>query len=125
MILYKSLCRDSRTFHGVTFHYGEIKAVNGYIHDRRFVCIGKVQPKSDTDTKDVVAESEKTKVIETKATSDRTKSKVKTKTESKSATEFDSADDQVVEDKKKPRTRTRTKSRQETSTEKTQSEEKD
>lgn len=39
MLLYKSFCRSPKTFYGVTFNYGESKAVPGYIHDRRFVCL--------------------------------------------------------------------------------------
>lgn len=48
MVLYKSFCRSPKTFYGVTFNYGESKAVPGYIHDRRFVCLNThyVEPES-------------------------------------------------------------------------------
>ena len=39
MVLYKSFCRSPKTFYGVTFNYGDSKAVPGYINDRRFVCL--------------------------------------------------------------------------------------
>lgn len=39
MLLYKSFCRSPKTFYGVTFNYGDSKAVSGYINDRRFVCL--------------------------------------------------------------------------------------
>ena len=43
MIKYKSHCRQTKTFYGVTFHYGETKLGPGYIHDPRFVCLGNVE----------------------------------------------------------------------------------
>ena len=39
MVLYKSLCRSPKTFYGVTFKYGDIHPVSGFIHDPRFVCL--------------------------------------------------------------------------------------
>lgn len=43
MVKYKSFCQQPKTFYGVTFRYGEIKDVPGYIHDPRFVCLGVVK----------------------------------------------------------------------------------
>lgn len=65
MLLYKSFCRSPKTFYGVTFNYGESKAVSGYINDRRFVCLDShyTEPKEHLKAKvsaEVVKEVPKT-----------------------------------------------------------------
>lgn len=51
MVLYKSFCRSPKTYYGVTFNYGESKAVPGYIHDRRFVCLNTNYVESELQPK--------------------------------------------------------------------------
>lgn len=65
MLLYKSFCRSPKTFYGVTFNYGDSKAVSGYINDRRFVCLDShyTEPKEHPEAKvsiEVVKEIPKT-----------------------------------------------------------------
>lgn len=75
MVKYKSLCKQPKTFYGVTFHYGDTKAVPGYIHDARFICLGfepskqeeapKVEShKQAVPKKEVIQKEEPKKVVE-------------------------------------------------------------
>lgn len=53
MVTYKSLCKQTKTFHGVTFNYGDVKSVKGYIHDKRFVCLGTAVETQESDSEEV------------------------------------------------------------------------
>lgn len=92
MVLYKSLCRSPKTFHGVTFHYGETKAVHGYIHDSRFICLGTVRPTPKVTLKPEVANAEfaapktETKKVEAKVEKKAELKKDESKPATKSAT---------------------------------------
>lgn len=81
MILYKSHCREVKTFYGETFHYGETKAVCGYIHDPRFVCLGTV--KASYKLEDTKPESKNPEPKETKKTESKTAAKTVSKSEKK------------------------------------------
>ena len=64
MLLYKSHCRQTKTFYGVEFKYGDRKAVPGYIHDNRFVCLGSVDSANievDDSASDVAVETKEVK----------------------------------------------------------------
>lgn len=64
MIRYKSLCSQTKTFYGVTFHYGDVKSVPGYIHDKRFVCLGSVKSANievDNPTSNITVETKEVK----------------------------------------------------------------
>ena len=83
MLLYKSFCRSPKTFYGVTFNYGESKAVSGYINDRRFVCLDShyTEPKEHLKAKvsaEVVKEVPKT-TLESAAPEDSKPQKVESK----------------------------------------------
>lgn len=105
MVLYKSLCRDIKTFHGVTFRYGETKAVNGYIHDPRFICIGKAQPKSKIEVEAAPAKAEVANVESSK----KAEPKAEKKAESKATTKPEKKEDSKKDDKKKAETKVEAK----------------
>lgn len=92
MLLYKSFCRSPKTFYGVTFNYGDSKAVSGYINDRRFVCLDShyMEPKehleakvstavvkevSKTTSKSAAPEDSKSKKVELKKSEKQLESK--------------------------------------------------
>lgn len=52
---YISHSRMSKTYHGVTFNYGDKKEVGGVIRDKRFVlCGSRPEPRKIPDTLDAV-----------------------------------------------------------------------
>lgn len=78
MLLYKSHCRQTKTFYGVEFKYGDRKAVPGYIHDNRFVCLGSV------DSANIeVDDSASNATVETKEVKSSTSVKSTTKPQDK------------------------------------------
>lgn len=91
MIKYKSHCRQTKTFYGVTFHYGETKLVPGYIHDPRFVCLGNVE-----------IEDKNPETITKTETKDKVENKQNTTLPVKSVTKSENkVQDKKVEEKKK------------------------
>lgn len=82
MVVYKSFCRQPKTFYGTTFHYGETKTVPGYIHDPRFVCLGTVK-KTESEVQPKVEEAKPVASVSTPAVGKKTAPKVE---ESKKAT---------------------------------------
>lgn len=85
MVLYKSFCRSPKTFHGITFRYGETKAVHGYIHDPRFVCLGAAKPvlKAAAPKVDAVNSKVIAQKLELNKAEKKTEAKIEKKVESK------------------------------------------